>query len=184
MAANPQKRLNCGFAGLRFKAWAAGKISNHRACYAGRGHAYFFNVKTLVSGLIFVVLSLCFTAITIPDIAAGQSATVPSTVHLKKPLVIRCERDLKFGKVCPGGTDGTVVVTTGFNRYSTGGAEIRGHKFHPAFFLITGQPWCFYDINVYANAAIRRAVEIECDCNPGGKHHVDSRCDSHDRDDC
>lgn len=142
------------------------------------GITNFFGRKKFPSVFLSLILSVLFSTLTIaliPTSASGAEGTIAATVNIKTPLIITCETDLDFGKICPGRTNGTVVVTTDDNRYATGGAQIKGYKFHRAEFGIAGNPGCFYDIIVTAGYAFLD--------NDHDGHDDDCGCNSDDDDD-
>lgn len=140
--------------------------------------------NTAVKSCTVVMLALLGVfALLSPSDAGAASATIQATVEIRTPLKITCSSELFFGKVRPGRTEGTVVVTPHKTRFTTGGARTRGGSFFPAVFVVSGQPSVFYHINMVAGPAIidNHHHHNKCDCDSEDDHGDD---DGDDDDDC
>lgn len=84
------------------------------------------------------------------NFANADSSTINASVVIKElhPLIATEITQLSFGQLGPGQIDGTVVVTTSNERYSTGGVVLYGQNFSRAEFLISGEPDVVYTIEI------------------------------------
>jgi hypothetical protein len=130
-------------------------------------------------------LTSFFLLLAVPQSSSAAGNTIGASVEIKSPILITCSSDLNFGKIKSGHTEGTVVVTTSNNRFATGGANTRGHRFHPAIFHVSGQPGSFYNIDITAGPAVhvRHYEPNPCDCNFGGDGDDDDNEDGDDNGD-
>ncbi len=86
---------------------------------------------------------------------AAPSATGQATAVITEPLNIQMTEELEFGKIRPGDTPGTVVVTPLDDRSATGGTELSGSgdHHHRAKFKIEGPLNAFFTIQLFSSPA-------------------------------
>ncbi len=99
----------------------------------------------------FIALSMgCLMLLADGISLTGSSAAtkeLQSRIRFIHPLRVTKNKDIVFGKIISGDSDGTVRVTPSHRRFVTGGVRAR-KGFRPARFKIRGEPNSTYSIQV------------------------------------
>ena len=129
----------------QINARANNKANNLNLIKAGWSYTRLSYFKAL-NRSVFIIALAGILAVIMPGSTLGESGTISSSVEIRADIVIDKTAVLYFGQVRPGTTDGTVVVTTGNERFAFGGTKIIGPKFSRAEYVVSGTPDALYTI--------------------------------------
>ena len=129
----------------QINARANNKANNLNLIKAGWSYTRLSYFKAL-NRSVFIIALAGILAVIMPGSTLGESGTISSSIEIRADIVIDKTAVLYFGQVRPGTTDGTVVVTTGNERFAFGGTKIIGPKFSRAEYVVSGTPDALYTI--------------------------------------
>lgn len=88
---------------------------------------------------------------------ASESADV--SVTIVSGITFSCPSSLEFGSIISSNESGTVTISSGGMRNSTGGTELAGGTYSAASFSVTGESGYAYSVTLSANETVQVSNE-------------------------